>query len=176
MSSIPSREIEFRAEGSNNWLTKAIFLEQSYSDKSNVKYTLKNYDHSGYPSLYKLYMDEADPTEVVFAQKYLGGWAHWKELQECTWFKPIVAQWREELELRMKAQALSTIKRFAVDSESKSCYDANKFLLSGGWKTPQEKRSKVGRPSKEAIKQQAEELFRQSNETESELQRVLKIN
>lgn len=176
MSSLPNRELEFRAPGSNNWLTKALFLEQSYSDKTYIRFTLKNYDHEGLPSLYRLYMEEMDPTEVVFAQKHLGGWQHWKELQECIWFKPYLTVWREELELRLKAKALANIRSVSLDGESKSCYDANKFLLSGGWKTPEEKKSKVGRPSKEAIKQQAEQLFRQSQETESELERILKVN
>src|SRR4051812_9605533 len=90
---------------------KNLFYEQSPADKTGVVYTLKNHDHMGYPSMYRLYMEFDDPTEYSFAIATLDGWDHWEILCECTWFKPYVAKWRKELDVRTRARALNKIKQ-----------------------------------------------------------------
>ncbi len=136
-------------------LTKGLFYEMTLADKSSVVYTLKQTDHKGYPSLYKLYMETMDPTEYRFAVSYLDGWEHWSQLVSCTWFAPIVAKWREELHLKIASEALTRIMTEA-SADRKESFAANKYLLEKGW---QPKGSdKVGRPSKEAIKTAAQRM------------------
>ena len=144
--------------------TKALFFETIMdSDKSTAVYTLKDQDHAGLPSLNRLYLELADPTEYLYATKYLEVWEHWQELCACVWFEPYVDRWRVELELKLKAEALARIKAEAR-STSKNAFTANKLLLDGGWidkgsRAP----GKVGRPSTAAVKAKEATLKLESN-------------
>jgi hypothetical protein len=140
-----------------NRLLKGLFFEETSSDKTGVLYTLKNRDHLGYPSLYRLYMETNDPTEYTFATQYLDGWEHWERLCECSWFKPYVEVWRRELEVRFRATALRNIVDASNDTKNPSAYQASKFLVGQGWKEGGPKR-RAGQPSKDEIKK---ELHRQ---------------
>ena len=157
-------------------LLKAIFFEETLSDKTNVVYTLKNHDHLGYPSLYRLYMETDDPTEYDFAVKYLDGWEHWVRLCENTWFKPYVTAWRKELEVRNRARALKNIKDVASSSSNPNSYQANKFLVSGGWKEAGPKR-RAGQPSKDEVKAEAKRLAEISQTLDEDFERITgKVN
>lgn len=124
-------------------LTQSLFLELQYSDYA--VYTLKedDYEYKGkvYPSLKKLYLKEEDPTEYAFATKYLLGWQHWKRLCENKAIAKHIDEWREELELKLRCQAIRDMQNLCA-SESGN-YSAAKFLADRGW----EKRG-AGRPSK----------------------------
>ncbi|MNJ09616.1 hypothetical protein D3C77_37620 [compost metagenome] len=124
-------------------LTQSLFLEIGYSDYA--VYTLKEQDYVykgvEYPSLKRLYLVEEDPTEWSFADKYLLGWQHWKRLCENKVIAKHVEEWREELELKLRSQAIRDMQALCA-SESGN-YSAAKFLADRGW----EKRS-AGRPSK----------------------------
>lgn len=124
-------------------LTQSLFLEIGYTDYS--VYTLKEIDYTykdkKYPSLKRLYLNEEDPTEYVFAEKHLLGWQHWKRLCENKVIAKHVDEWREELELKIRSQAVRDMQNLCA-SESGN-YSAAKFLADRGW----EKRA-AGRPSK----------------------------
>lgn len=162
---------KFRSS-TNQRLTKSLFLEESYMDQSSVLYTLKDQDHNGFPSLYRLYMEMSDPTELEFARAYFDGWEHWLMIANASWFKPYIAKWREELDVQIRANALKSIRNVASDGFHKQSYEANKFLLLGGWK-PQQGKDKVGRPSKEAIKSEAERLFENEKSINEDYKRIL---
>lgn len=134
------------------YLLKGLFFEENVSDRAQVLYTLKDYDHpNGYPSLYRLYIAVSDPTEYRFANQYLDGFPHWEMLTRCSWFQPYLARWRRELALKIRSDALAEIIETGK-KPSKDQLAANRFLLVGGW--DQELPTK-GRPSKEAIKKAA---------------------
>lgn len=124
-------------------LTQSLFLEIGYSEFAI--YTLKEYDHTYngvvYPSLKKIFIKEEDPTEYVFAEKHLLGWQHWKRLCENKVIARHIDEWREELELKIRSQAVRDMMNLCA-SESGN-YSAAKFLADRGW----EKRA-AGRPSK----------------------------
>lgn len=124
-------------------LTQSLFLEVGYSEFA--VYTLKEYDHTYngvvYPSLKKLYLKEEDPTEYTFADKYLLGWQHWKRLNENKALSKHFEEWREELELKIRSQAVRDMMNLCA-SESGN-FSAAKFLADRGW----DKRA-AGRPSK----------------------------
>lgn len=124
-------------------LTQSLFLELGYSE--NAVYTLKEYDYpykgKHYPSLKRLFLLEEDPTEYSFAEKHLLGWQHWKRLCENKAIAKHIEEWREELELKIRSQAVRDMMNMCA-SESGN-YSAAKFLADRGW----EKRA-AGRPSK----------------------------
>lgn len=157
-------KVVFRNDSNTRYL-QGLFFELS-RDKSSVVYTLKDNDHLSFPSLYKLYMHTADLTEWNFAEWYMDGWEHWEMLTNCTWFKDYVTRWRKELEIKVRSAALADIILTAQTS-TKDSFGANKLLLSGGWKSPEERKEegrKVGRTTKNAINKQADLIVREKND------------
>lgn len=161
----------FRDPQSNARYTKSLFLEESYSDKSKVLYTLKDEDHLGYVSLYKRYMEMADPYEIHFAEAYFEGWEHWQMVCSSSWFKPYITRWRKELNLKLRAAALNVIKEISEDKTNRGRLAAAKILLDGGWQDKEEGKG-AGRPSKESIRKEADNLFNIEREHKLDLQRI----
>ena len=131
------------------WRTQSLFIETSYSkDYLTEGYTplfsLKDYDHQGKPSLKRLYLETADPTEYRFAVSHLGGWAHWLTLCELKWFQPYVDEWRMELEVKLRSDALIRVIEDS-HSDSRSSTQSAKYLADGGYK----EKAKRGRPTKQ---------------------------
>ena len=95
-------------DSKGRYLTQSLFLELGYKDQA--VFTLKDdhytYNNKFYPSLKKLYLEEGDVTEYQFANKYLLGWEHWKKITENLAIFKHIRSWREELELRIRSEAL----------------------------------------------------------------------
>ena len=164
---------------SGQHLTKQLFFENDDSEKSLCIYTLKDYDHTSggrtFPSLRKLYVEMEDPTEYLFAETYLDGWAHWVKIKNGQFFQEYYKEWVLELETRLKAKALLRIRKLAEEG-GKDSLSADKILLQGGWKEKEEAKQKVGRPTKEAIKKEADLLFKSQSEFEDDFNRIIKGN
>lgn len=157
------------------YVVKAMFFEYDDTERKLAQYTLKSQDHTyegkTYPSLKKLYLSLEDPTEYEFSQIYLDGWDHWKKLTKAGFFQEHLKEWREELEVRLRSKALHRIKVRAADN-GKDSMVADKILLSGGWKTPDEK-ERVGRPSKQKIKEEADKLFEEQSILDGDFNRIM---
>ena len=150
-------------------LLLALFFETSVdTDRPNVLYSLKDYDNNDLPSLHRLYLECNDPTEYSFAKKYFDGWTHWKKLIACNWFKPYLEAMREELEIKMKAEALNNI-RYKAGENGKDGLAANKYILEKGYVDKDDKR---GRPNKETIKREADKLFKDKEDILGDWQRL----
>ena len=111
-----------------------------------------------------------DSSEYLFAQTYFDNYSHWKKLCACQWFKPYLDDMREELDLKLRARALNNLRDIAEDKANKSNYLANKFIIDNGLAP---KRDNRGRPSKEKIKQEADKLFKNSEEVDEDYNRIL---
>lgn len=159
----------FRA-ANGNWLSRALFYETTLSDKSQVVYTLKHEDHEGYPSLYRLYLETADPTEYLFAQAHLGGWPHWEYLLDNKWFTDFITAWRRELNIKLRSHALVQIRTLATTSP-KDSFAANKYLLDGGWADKAAK--KRGAPTKAEINAEAVKIAETNEQIEKDYERVM---
>ena len=158
-----------------SWLSRALFVEmhkQAGTDPALVLYTLKDHEHEGKPSLRALYLETADPTEYEFANKYLGGWDHWVDLQGCEWFKPHVLRWRTELELKLKSEALKRI-RDEAEADGRNGFAANKFLLQNGWIDKAAEPSRRGRPTKAEVKQEAVRIASDSERITEDFERLM---
>jgi hypothetical protein len=124
-------------------ITQALFLEIGYTD--NAYYTLKDedYEYKGkvYPSLKRLFLDCEDPTEYHFATTYLLGWQHWQRMCKNKVLSKHFSEWREELELKVRSQAIRDIIDMSADERG---FQAAKYLADKGWD-----KGKVGRPKKD---------------------------
>ena len=149
---------------------RGLFFEEVGEDKSTVVYTLKREDHQGFPSLYRLYMEVADPTEYEFATKHLDGWSHWLELTRQRWFQSYLNEWRDELITRLRSEAISEIISIATDPDDKNSYYANKYLLESLGKPTGE--FKRGRPSKDEVQAELTRQAASLAETENDAKRI----
>lgn len=131
-------------------LTQGLFLEIGYNTEF-AQYSLKDRDHhyqgKVYPSLKRLYLATEDPTEYTFATEYFLGWEQWQRIANNKVFAKYIKNWREELELKLRSQAVKDIINF---SEGDKGFMAAKWLADKGWS----KRA-AGRPSKEELEKQA---------------------
>ena len=143
-------------------MTSSLFFEQSYHDPSKAIYTLKDIDWKGYRSLYRLYLEEEDLTEYLFANKYFENWSHWLDICNSPWFRDYIERWRTELNLKMEAQALRRIQEESKDKDSKNNFSANKTVLDKLWKENNPTKATArGRPTKDEVRG---ELNRRANE------------
>lgn len=151
----------FRA-ASGLYFTRGLFREKAWENPESAAtpvYTLQDEDIDGYKSLYRLYMEEEDITEFVFANKYLANNFHWEKLCNVEFFKPYVERWRKELRLKLKARALEAIVKESKDPNSKNYYVAAKYLAEQAYDNNAEsRRAKAGRKSKQDIREEAERL------------------
>jgi len=133
-------------DSNGRYITQGLFLELGYKT-DNAVYTLddedKTYKGVVYPSLKRLYLEMSDVTEYEFSRAHLCGWQHWKRISANKIIAPHIEDWREELELALRAEGLQTIITAASNSDS---FAAGKWLVDRGWI----KRA-AGRPSKNEV-------------------------
>lgn len=148
-------------------LTQSLFLEVGYNTEFAV-YTQKDedYEYKGkvYPSLKRLYLEHEDPTEYDFACTYLLGWEQWQRICANKVFTKMVERWREELELKIRAQAVRDIMNTSATEKG---FQASKWLADRGW----DKRA-AGRPSKEEVDRERNMQAKIEDEYTSEVTRL----
>lgn len=143
-----------------HWFTSGLFYELA-QDKSFSIYTIKEEDieveGKMYLSLKKLYLEDMDPTEYLFAEKYLGCWNQWQRISSMRNMysgkrvKEIIQGWRDELRLKIKALAIKNIMLKSLDDKG---YQAAKYLADAGWDTSKRR----GKDDAEVKKVKAEVL------------------
>lgn len=129
-------------------LTQSLFLEIGYTDYA--VYTLKDedYEYKGmvYPSLKRLYLEMEDAGEYEFACTHLLGWKHWQRLCANQTIAKEIDEWRYELELKLRSQAIKQIRVKAITEKG---INAAKWIAEKGWdKKP------AGRPTKSQIERE----------------------
>ncbi len=146
--------------------TQSLFLEVGYNTDT-AQYTLKDEDHfyegKLYPSLKKLYIQTADPTEYEFACTHLLGWKHWKRILENKFLRKYVDEWREELEVKLRCQGIKA----TIDAAGSGSFQAAKWLADRGW----EQRG-AGRPSKEEVEREKKFQARASEDFSADVVRL----
>jgi len=141
------------------YIVQGLFLEDRYNTDLAV-YTLdgadKDYKGVIYPSLKRLYLEQCDPKEYLFASKYLFDWDHWQRMCNNAIVGRHIEKWREELELSLVSEGVSALIDLALNEKS---YQAAKYLADRGW----DKRAR-GRPSKEEIEGHLKRTLADTNE------------
>lgn len=122
--------------------TKSLFYEYRNPNYPYV-FTLKDYDivlenGDAIKSFKQVYLSLNDPTEHLIATEVLTSIDHWRQLSKASWIRDIVDVCREELEIKMRCEAIKHVARQSEESTS-----AAQFLAQGKWKQQR------GRPSKE---------------------------
>lgn len=146
-------------------LTQGLFLEIGYGEFA--VYTLKEDHHvlngKQYPSLKKLYLQVADPTEYEFAVTFLCGWKHWNRLCDNKAIRAHIDEWRFELEVKLRSQA---VKEAITQSKSGS-FQAAKWVADRGWST-----RGAGRPSKEELEKEKKVQEHITNDFNEDIARI----
>lgn len=147
------------------YITQGLFIDFRY-DETYAVYTLedqdKEYKGNLYPSLKKLYLEECDPTEYTFANKYLYGWEHWLALKNNKELYKEIERWEEELEIKIRAQGVHSLMKMSGGN-----FNAAKWVADGQW------HQKRGRPSKDEKEKERKIRERAMAEAEDESARVL---
>ena len=118
--------------------TKSLFYELSYYDPKHAIFTTKEQDIVAhgvkYTSLHQLYLSMVphDPTEYDFAQMVFGSWDVWDTITKAPQVKPHVTRWRNEVEIKVKSQAIQAIA-LEMKEGGRSSFSAAKLLLEKGW-------------------------------------------
>ena len=148
-------------------ITQSLFLEVGYSDFA--VYTLKevDFEYNGVvlPSIKRLYLEMEDTTEFEFAHTYFLGWKHWQRICENKALKTHINEWREELELKLRARAVRQMMALADEGS----YQASKWLADRGWDT-----RGAGRPSKAEKERNNALNERVDNEYGADIHRLFK--
>ncbi len=129
--------------------TQGLFKEMSYGKEGrNCIMTLKSEDYSGLISFKRVFVGLGDPSGYIAAMVLLGSWDHWLKLCDSDWFSQELKQAMEELEIKLRAEALIEIKDIS-QGESGSALAAAKYIASGSWRMDRSSSAgKVGRPKK----------------------------
>lgn len=154
-------------DDSNKPRTQSLFLEFNYSDMAVYSLKDDHYTFKGkiYPSIKKLYLEMADPTEYNFATTYLLGWKHWNRIQGNKVLRMHIEEWREELDMKLRYMAHREMIML-VEQEGGN-YSAAKWLADRGW----DKRA-AGRPSKAEKERDRKISERISEEFEADVVRL----
>lgn len=145
-------------------LTQGLFLEVNYSPYAIYSLDDNDKEYKGkiYPSLKKKYIEEADIGEYHFATTYLLGWKHWLRMNENKLLREHFDEWREELEIKIRSEAIKTLVEDMSDN-----FQAIKWLAEKGWE-----RKTVGRPKKFDLEKENNMRKRINEEFEADVIRL----
>lgn len=146
--------------------TLSLFKETCMTPNLEPCFTLNEHDKNGLPSMRRLYIEIADPTEYKFAIQVLGSWDHWERLRECEWFKPVIAKWRNILDLKLKSEAIDALRATASMEGAKGT-SAARWLAENGVDG-----QKRGRPTREEKAGYLKQAVLEDSSTEDEYRRL----
>ena len=147
----------------NKMLTQGLFTEYRHQTTGGdtAIYTLKEQDHNDCISMYKVFIDSSSEYEA--AQKLLGSWNHWKKLCKCSWFKPHLEDWKEEIKIREAAIGKATLIDAALDGNVTAAKELVNQL---------NKKSSPGRPSTKQVESNNDRLKKVDEKVVSLLTRM----
>lgn len=151
------------------WRTASLFIETNRDNYTPI-WTTKDEDVEVdgvmYPSLKKIYFsyDHTPGLEYDFAIESFKSWDHWVKL--CgSQLRATFAEWREELDIKLKANAVRSIIRVAKGTDAAGA-NAAKYLAEKGYA------NKRGRPSKEEVARERKVAAGVEKELEDDLERM----
>ncbi len=142
----------YRNEGNQRY-SKQLFYEQWITlpiDQRLIEPAFSlHIQRDGYVNLGREYLRDCDPTGYTTATRIFGDYGYWKHLLKASWFRDAVRIWDEELEAKLYAQGLATIRAIA-NSDDKGALTAAKYLANREFKL-NGNGPKRGRPSAEEV-------------------------
>ncbi len=153
--------------GNGKPLTTGLFIDLEEGISENAIFTKDEMDKTigkrTFYSFKRLFVECGDPTGYDFAKKYLMGWQHYKALQANKKIVRLIDEALEEIEIQIRSEAIATAQ--GLSSEGNAAM--TKFLAEKGWD-----KGKVGRPTKEAIKKEANIQSRLNDEFGADVKRL----
>lgn len=158
MSILPD---EYKRNGAGSFRTKSLFYETTNEeDKYYAFFTLQDDDlkvgKKVYPSVRKLYLAIADPTEYYFAIELFGTWEHWEHIASTAWMSKKLNVYRRELEVMLKAVSVKSLMKASTRDNSVGI-SASKYLIDKGWSALASKASTFKPASVKAISKEVED-------------------
>jgi hypothetical protein len=129
--------------------TRALFVE-TISAELLAKGIKPIYSLNGDPKyldIHEIFINSNDPTGYTFAIRAFDSWEHLKHLRTLSWFNRHYNMWLEELEVKMRADAIRELSEIGQTAGSRGI-TALKYIADKGWE------KKRGRPSKEEIERE----------------------
>lgn len=111
--------------------TQSLFW-QFKNEKYTPLYTLEDFDHDDCLSLKKLYLEMSDLGEYDFANKYFYNYDHWMRICKHAMLFPYIEKIREELELKLRSEAIKKIYDLAKGTNP-AALNAAKFISKREW-------------------------------------------
>lgn len=119
-------------------------------------------------NLYADYLRIADPTEYRFAIRTFGSWSKWEAVCSEDPIKSRIEQWRKELEVKLRSDALQRIMDVASNEGTRDSLQANRYLLEANYGN----KDRVGRPSKVAALAEAKKIVQHQNNIAEDYKRL----
>ena len=117
--------------------TKSLFADVIYQDSpyTPIYYLRQETSDDQYIALKEVYLQIADPTEYEFAKMCFHSYQQWETITALPWAANFVSQWRAELQLKLRSEAVKEIFNMTVDPEVKetSRLQALKWLADTGF-------------------------------------------
>lgn len=151
------------------WRTASLFYEKRVDGLTPV-WSLKDEDFEVngivYPSLKRIYFsfDHTPGLEYEFAMETFKSWDHWVKLCNSQ-LRSIFAEWREELDIKLKANAIRSVIKATKRSDAAGV-TASRYIAERGYA------SKRGRPSKEELERTKRIEAGVEKELEEDLERM----
>lgn len=135
----------------NLWFKEALFYERVNNMPIDMRESWPppfsfNMDRPNCINVRKTFVELGDPTGYKWAIKYLGDYDHWKALMKSKWFVEAYENWLNELKVKIRSEALDTIRLIAKEGQPAQALVASKYLASFEWE-----KGTRGRPSKAEV-------------------------
>lgn len=158
---------------SNVWRTRALFedapLGTVYNENIPIYWLNRPPNYDGLkPIMREEFIKLEDITGIKLANKFFGGYEHFKYLLDCEWFKAAFDSWLAELQLIKQAEHLSKIEEIAR-GDTPQAFQASKYLAG---KEYEESPAKRGRPSKDEISGNLKQETRKLSEARENYKRM----
>lgn len=152
--------------------TQSLFWETRSDEKGYIPlFTRKGYNHTvdgiTYPSLKLIYLsyNHIPEYEYEFAMDVFGSWDHWYLFANDSIFRKDVKEWRQELDIKIKAEAIKAMLAASKGEDAKGVAAA-KYLADKGYV------QRRGRPSKEEIERERKISAGVSKDLETDMERL----
>jgi len=168
-----SRKYDFSIlkDPQGRYRTQSLFYETSSSSEFSEAYpplfTTKADDHKGFLSLKKIYFsyDHIPGMEYEFALEVFNSWDQWIKLSTESILRATIAEWREELDIRLKANAIKSILATSRE-ESPRGLQAARYMADRGYQV------KRGRPSKAETERERKVAAGVSADLQNDMERL----
>lgn len=152
------------------WLTQSLFWEKwsqlaPVNRHCNPVFSFR--PRPGMIDCKSTFVEVGDPTGYKWAMLYLESYDHWLALLERKWFSDEVAEWQNELNAKIKANALQRINDISSCENAATALAAAKYLAERGWE-----KSSAGRPSKERLAGELKKLTQDAEDTNQDFNRL----